>query len=149
VLAVIPDADLLFQTHRTYSHSLTAVGIVGLVAAAIAATRGKPIVRVALMCAAAYATHLLLDWLEVDLSPPFGIQLFWPFNDTFYISTWMVFLQSDRDRLFSALAIRMNALAVGRELVLLAPIVLAIWLVRVKALSGLPAEVSRRDHSAK
>ena len=37
--------------------------------------------RVASMCAAAYATHLLLDWLGVDLSPPRGIQALWPFSD--------------------------------------------------------------------
>jgi membrane-bound metal-dependent hydrolase YbcI (DUF457 family) len=147
-LAAVPDADLLFRLHRTFSHSIGAVILVGVVAAAIAALTKRPVVRVASMCAVAYGTHLLLDWLAVDLMPPYGIQAFWPFSDAWYISPWIVFRQIERTQLFSAATLRLNALAVAQELVVLAPILIVIWLVRVKALARLAAEMSRGHHPA-
>src|SRR5262245_55678989 len=93
-LAILPDADLLWLTlsprgHRTITHSIGAVILVGLVAAILSRTKmsdtsgtqvfdgvrparhlPRPVVRFALMCAAAYSTHLLLDWLGVDNFPP-------------------------------------------------------------------------------
>src|SRR5437773_8739766 len=49
-IAAAPDLDLLFHLHRTYSHSIGAVLLAALVAAAIAASRHRPAVRVAAMC---------------------------------------------------------------------------------------------------
>jgi len=145
-LAAIPDADLLFGTHRTYSHSIGAVIAVGIAAAGIASLRGRPVARVASMCAAAYATHLLLDWLSVDPTPPRGIQALWPFTGQWYISEWNLFRETAREYFLSLPTIWTNTRAAVRELLILAPIVAAIWLVRVKALAGLAAEMSRRDH---
>ena len=147
-LAAVPDADLLFRLHRTFSHSIGAVVLVGILAAAIGVLTNRPAVRLALMCATAYGTHLLLDWLAVDLWPPYGIQAFWPFSDAWYISPWIVFRQIERARLFSAATLRLNALAVAQEIAVLAPILIVIWLVRVKALARLAAQMSRGDHSA-
>ena len=42
-----------------------------------------------------------------------------------------------------------NALALMQEVAILAPPLLLLWLVRVKALARLPSEVPRRDHAAK
>ena len=147
-LGAIADADLLFHIHRTFTHSIGAVIVVGVLAGAIAAASNRPVVRVASMWAAAYGTHLLLDWLAVDLRPPYGIQLFWPFSDAWYISPWIVFRQIERARLLSAATLRLNALAVAQEIAVLAPILIVIWLVRVKALARLAAQMSRGDHSA-
>src|SRR5262245_66413879 len=79
LLAVSPDLDLVWlpwfpRQHRTMTHSIGAVILVGLFAAAIAINKHRPAARLALMCAAAYATHLLLDWLGVDNYPPRGVQ---------------------------------------------------------------------------
>jgi len=148
MLAAVPDADLLFHIHRTFTHSIGAVLFVGIAAGAIAIVIGRPVVRVAAMCAAAYGTHLLLDWLAVDLMPPYGIQALWPFSDTWYISGWIVFQRIERGRLFSESTLRLNVLAVAREIAILAPIAIVIWLVRVKALAGLAAQMSRGDHPA-
>src|SRR5580704_13032427 len=52
LLAALPDVDLLFHLHRTYSHSLGAVTFVGLAAAAMAARANRPVARIGLMCAA-------------------------------------------------------------------------------------------------
>jgi len=145
-IAAIPDADLLFRTHRTYSHSIGAVIGVAIAAAIIAARRDRPIIRVASMCAAAYATHLLLDWLAIDRLPPVGIQALWPFTDRWYLSGWDLFRQTERRHFLSRPTLAMNCLAVLQELAILAPIAAAIWSVRVKALAGLSTEMSGRDH---
>jgi LexA-binding, inner membrane-associated putative hydrolase len=100
MLAAAPDLDLLFKSHRTYTHSLGAVIVVGLLAAlaSVALRRVGPshATRITLMCAAAYASHLLLDWLGVDLYPPLGLQALWPFDSGWYISGLDLFRQTRR-----------------------------------------------------
>jgi membrane-bound metal-dependent hydrolase YbcI (DUF457 family) len=149
ILPTLPDADLLFHTHRTYTHSVGAVAVVGLAAALVAALLpGRPVLRVALTCAAAYATHLALDWLSVDTLPPYGLQAWWPFSDAWVISGWDLFAQTERRHFLSAATIWINAQAVAREVAILAPLVLALWLVRVKALARFPAQIAGRHHPA-
>ena len=43
---------------------------------------------------------------------------------------------------------RRNVEAIAQEVAILMPIVLALWLVRVKALAGLASELARGDHPA-
>ena len=150
-LAVMPDLDLVLRDyHRSITHSVTAVAAVGVIAALVAARMRRPIARVAGMCAAAWATHLLLDWLGVDrLYFPYGIQLLWPFDRTWFISGLDIFAGTERHNIFGAAAIKQNAAAIGQEIVLLLPIVLAIWLIRIKALAGLSSQLARGDHPAK
>jgi membrane-bound metal-dependent hydrolase YbcI (DUF457 family) len=145
-LGAAPDLDLAFVAHRTVTHSLGAVLFVGLFAGALAANARRPIARVALMCAAAYGTHLLFDWLGTDSYPPRGIQLMWPLNREWYISGIDVFRQTARLRIFTHGPMMTNIRAVLQEIAMLGPTVVALWLVREKALAGLPAQVARRDH---
>jgi hypothetical protein len=145
-LGVAPDLDLLVHSHRTVTHSAGAVVFVGLFAGALAANAQRPVVRVALMCAAAYGSHLLLDWLGVDNFPPRGIQAWWPLSELWFISGWDVFWQTARHEVLERESVRANLLAIARELELLLPIVVPLWLVRVKALAGLAAEMPRSDH---
>jgi membrane-bound metal-dependent hydrolase YbcI (DUF457 family) len=148
-LAAAPDLDLLLHTHRSYTHSIGAVALTGLVAAVVATRYHQPVARVVSMCAAAYATHLALDWVSADTLPPYGLQMWWPFSNGWFISGWDLFRQTERHNFFSAASFRTNALALMQEVAILAPPLLLLWLVRVKALARLPSEVSRRDHAAK
>jgi hypothetical protein len=163
VLAMTPDLDLAFTRHRTYTHSIGAVVIVGLFAAfaplalppsraALRRTsrRAKAVhaARISLMCAAAYASHLLLDWLGADLYPPPGLQVLWPFDSGWYISGLDWFRQTRREQLFTWRVIAQNLLAIAQEMAILVPIAAALWLVRVKALAGLAPQQARRDHAA-
>ncbi|HMB78594.1 MAG TPA: metal-dependent hydrolase [Vicinamibacterales bacterium] len=145
-LGAAPDLDLAFIAHRTVTHSIGAVFFVGLFAAALAANAKRPIARIALMCAAAYGSHLFLDWLGTDFYPPRGIQLMWPINSEWYISGIDVFRQTARLRVFTHGPMMTNIRAVLQEIAILGPTVVALWLVRVKALAGLPPQVTRRDH---
>jgi membrane-bound metal-dependent hydrolase YbcI (DUF457 family) len=150
LLAAAPDLDLLFTTHRTYTHSIGAVIVVGLFAAltSVARRREGPshATRIALMCAAAYASHLLLDWLGVDLYPPLGLQALWPFDSGWYISGLDLFPQTRREHLLTWPVLEQNFFAVVQEAAILVPIVVALWLVREKALAGLAPEETRRHH---
>ncbi|HEV8347592.1 MAG TPA: metal-dependent hydrolase [Vicinamibacterales bacterium] len=151
-LAIVPDVDLVLlpfnpQSHRTFTHSIGAVLFVAALAAATAAHVRRPIARVALMCAAAYATHPLLDWLGVDNFPPRGIQLLWPFSHAWFISDLELFPQTARRQIFTGPIIQLNLLAAAQEIAMVLPILVALWLVRVKALAGLATELPRGDHA--
>jgi membrane-bound metal-dependent hydrolase YbcI (DUF457 family) len=147
-LAVAPDLDVLLGTHRTITHSLGAVLFVGLFAAAMAANASRPILRVALMCAAAYGSHLLLDWLGADQRPPYGIQALWPMDTGWYISNAGVFRKTVRMLFPVNVIVRENAITAVSEILMLGPLLVILWLVRVKALAGLSAQVAGRDHPA-
>jgi membrane-bound metal-dependent hydrolase YbcI (DUF457 family) len=145
-LGAAPDLDLAFTVHRTATHSVGAVMVVAVVAAALAAGAGRPVARVTSMCAAAYASHLLLDWLGADFYPPRGIQLMWPFNDEWYISGIDLFRQTARLRILTRGPMLTNVRAILQELAILGPVVAALWLVRVKTLAGFAAKLPGRDH---
>src|SRR5258707_13417844 len=132
-LAAAPDLDLAFAAHRTMTHSFAAAAVVGLAAAVLAAGGRRPVARVALMCAAAYGSHLLLDWLGTGNYPPRGIQLMWPFHREWYISDLDIFPQTARLRIFTHGPMMTHMRAPVRELAILGPIVAALSLVRVKS----------------
>lgn len=86
-----PDLDFLpglilgdpARFHHGPSHSLLfAVLVAGLAWLLASRHRGAW----ALAAGAAYASHLLLDALTVDPSPPVGIQLLWPVSDAYVAS---------------------------------------------------------------
>jgi membrane-bound metal-dependent hydrolase YbcI (DUF457 family) len=146
-LAAAPDLDLLFAGHRTVTHSIGAVAVVGAAAALAAARLGWPVARVALTCAAAYASHLLLDWMGVDETVPYGLQALWPLSDRWFISGWSLFRQTERRRIFTVAIMKWNAVTVAQEIAMLAPLLALAWLIRVKTLARLATEVPRRDHA--
>jgi hypothetical protein len=148
-LAAFPDVDLLLPiVHRTMTHSLVAVVLTTIIAAAVTGKVTAFRWRVALTCGAAYASHLLLDWLQTDPTPPSGLQALWPLSSTWFISGWDVFRATERRHLLEWATMRSNALAVVQEIAILGPVVVGLWLVRVKTLARLATELSRGDHPA-
>jgi hypothetical protein len=73
--------------------------------------------------------------------------MLWPVSREWFISGLDVFRQTARQELLTPPIIVKNFLAIVQEVAILGPVVLALWLVRVKALAGLAAEVTRRDHA--
>jgi membrane-bound metal-dependent hydrolase YbcI (DUF457 family) len=155
MLAIAPDGDLFLETHRSLTHSVTAALVTTIIAAAVTGwvTRSRarrqgrlPVARIALMCGAAYGTHLLLDWLATDRTPPFGLQLLWPISREWFISGANLFPQTERQRLLSIPSLRTNLIAFAWETILLGPVVALLWLVRVKALARFSAKLPGGDH---
>ena len=121
LLGMLPDVDLLAGMHRSVTHSLGAT----LVAAAIGfASARENRVLTAAMVAAAYGSHVLLDWLGTDPSAPLGIMAWWPWTQEFYLSDQPLFMRICREYWLTA-CWRNNVLALGRELVVLVPLTLA------------------------
>lgn len=131
-LGASADLDLLLPyTHRVYTHSIGAVILITIVSAVVTGWVTRPrALRLALVCGAAYATHLLLDWMAVDTHPPYGIRALWPFDSGWYISGWNVFNETARRHLLSRITLLQNARAIVREIAILGPVVVAIGVAR-------------------
>jgi len=127
--ATAPDLDLLLRLvdgvnhHRGPSHSLGAALIAA--AAALALRRSGLGAPGAIAAGAAWASHVLLDFLGRDTTPPFGEMALWPLSEAFFISPVSVFL--DIPRSFTAEAIRHNLFAAALEIAILGPIAALCW----------------------
>lgn len=122
VLGMLPDIDLLIGAHRGPTHGLGTALIVGL--AALAVTRN---VRLSAAAAAAYGSHILLDWLGSDNSPPIGVMALWPLTREHYQSSLHFFYSVSR-RYWMPGFVAHNVRALLWELLVLVPL-LALALV--------------------
>jgi hypothetical protein len=139
-LGALPDIDLLFGSHSGPTHSIGAAILVGLVAWAIGRRRGglsggRPIVF-GVACAAAYASHVLLDWLSTDASPPIGVMALWPFGRNHYESDLHLFMAISRRYYQGWTFVRQNVLAILRELAILIPVLAIIAVTRRRRHQG-------------
>ena len=125
--AIAPDLDLLVGTHSTYTHSIGAVIFVFIVTLFATGSRQW---RVAIGIAAAWGSHLLLDWLGTDTSPPIGIMALWPFEGGYYQSSLSVFDAISRRYWIPQQFIVGNVKAAIKELIVLAPIFAAAFALR-------------------
>jgi membrane-bound metal-dependent hydrolase YbcI (DUF457 family) len=156
-LGVAPDLDLVLAQHRAITHSVGAVAAVFIVAGIVTGQvrrkvqtskfKVQSVVRIAAICAAAYGSHLLLDWLAVDRRMPYGLQVLWPFSDGWYISGLDVFPQTERRNLLSLTTLRTNLRAMSFETAVMLPVLGVLWLIRVKTLTRLSTEAARRHHA--
>lgn len=81
LVALTPDLDVLFQVHRSQSHSIVVLAVIVL--PLLVLTRNRRTLRtLLLLCTFGLLMHLMLDMFQA--STP----LFWPLlNQSFYIST--------------------------------------------------------------
>jgi len=126
-VAVCPDLDLLWGSHRTYTHSLGAVALTGLTAWLLLRPRLTNARSAALALCGAHASHLLLDWLGRDTSQPPGLTVWWPFSSAFFVSGYDLFGEVSRRYWRFDEFIIGNCAAVGWELLVLMPILLVSW----------------------
>jgi inner membrane protein len=120
--ATAPDLDLLVGAHSGPTHGLGAAVMLGALVWAWRRTTGRPHARLtALATALAYASHILLDWLGTDSSPPVGIMALWPFSHEYYESRLHVFMAISR-RYWLPEFWTYNLRALVRELAVLIPV---------------------------
>jgi inner membrane protein len=131
-LAAGPDLDLLYAPiHRAFTHSVGSVLLITIIGAVVTGwVTGRRAWGFGMLCGVAWASHLLLDWLGVDPNPPSGIKALWPFSDGWFIAALQVFPGTERRQLFTLAALGTNLYAVTLEIAILAPPVIALWLVR-------------------
>lgn len=133
-LAALPDIDLLYQPmHRAVTHSLGSTLLVTIMAIGVTGwvtrTRG---LALGLLCGLAWGSHLVLDWLGADPTPPRGIKALWPFSDSWFISDWDVFRGTERRQIFTVASFVYNVKAVAQEIAIVAPVTAALawWRTR-------------------
>lgn len=130
--ATLPDFDLLTPVHRGPTHGIGFAMMAGAVgwmlwpSAGYGGGRAVDRLRFALAVAAAYATHILTDWLSADTSVPLGLMALWPFSDRYYEPPFHLFLSVNR-RYWQARAWLANIRAVAVELLILLPLLWLAW----------------------
>jgi inner membrane protein len=131
--AVAPDLDLLgrfvdgVNRHQHESHSLGFALGAGLVASLLARRfRLRPLAT-GLATTLGWSSHVLLDYLAVDTSPPIGIMALWPLSRGYYHFPHPIFM--DIWRTLEWKAVVHDSVALAWELVVLIPLLLAsLWL---------------------
>lgn len=138
-LGVVPDLDVLVEgTHRLYTHSVAAVALVAILAGVSLRAAGswgltsRERTALAIAAAAAYGSHILLDWLGDDRSVPIGVRALWPFTDAFFQSDLRWFPRIER-RYWLPSFWTDNLHAIGWELLLLSPLAILALAVRMRA----------------
>ena len=126
VISISPDLDLLVGSHRTFSHSVGAV-IVVFVGCWVAFRKRPSSLEAAAVLAAAYASHMALDWLSKDTSYPSGLTALWPFTSTYYKSGLDLFGEISRRYWRPEEFIVGNMKAAAWECALLTPLLVAAW----------------------
>jgi membrane-bound metal-dependent hydrolase YbcI (DUF457 family) len=116
--------------HHYFTHSLGFTALWALVFFAVAkwVRRDRPGWDAAVL-GVAYLSHVLLDMLSKDTGAPYGVELFWPFSDSFHISPVLIFDEIWRGSLARLFGLH-NWLAVAREVAIVGPFVALVWWLR-------------------
>jgi membrane-bound metal-dependent hydrolase YbcI (DUF457 family) len=117
------DLDLLVGVHRGPTHSLGAAVLTFVVV--VLATRS---VRWGSALSAAWTSHVLLDWLGTDTTPPIGEMALWPLTRAYYESPLHLFPAISRRYWVPEFWIY-NLKALAIELAILGPVAwgVAVW----------------------
>lgn len=139
--ALAPDLDLTFRFldgrnhHNREFHSIglaLLAGALGLLAFRLLRL-SRPL-ALATAVALAWTSHLVLDYLNVDTSPPIGLMALWPFSQAFFKSPVPIFM--DIGRTLTWTTVRHNAVAGAWECVVLVPVLLGAWRYKRTRLEG-------------
>jgi len=125
-IAVAPDLDIPLGSHRTYTHSVGAVAVVALATWLVLRRRPGGAAGAAAL-AAAYASHLALDWSSKDTSLPSGLMVLWPLTSRYYKSGLDLFGEISRRYWLPGEFIIGNAKAAMWEFTLVAPCLFLAW----------------------
>ena len=130
LMANAPDLDFLpgiligapAVYHRGMTHTVGALLVVSVAAWAVARIlRSRSAWWWGLAVAAAYGSHLLVDWMTVDAVPPTGIRMLWPLTDAWLHAPFNLFGEiiidpSGRTAFLRSLVTPAALLVWGREL---------------------------------
>jgi hypothetical protein len=139
--ALAPDLDFAWKLldgvnhHQAQGHSIgVGLGLAALVTLVAAARRVPHAWGLGLAALAGWSSHLALDLLNVDTSPPIGLMALWPLSHGYYKSPWPIFL--DIGRTLTWRTVRHVTVAIAWELAILCPLLIAVWRVRARRRAG-------------
>jgi inner membrane protein len=132
--AVAPDLDLFGRLvdgqnhHQQEFHSVGFAILAGLVAAFLARARGLRPAATGVAAGLGYVSHIVLDYLAVDTSPPIGLMALWPLSSAYLHFPRPIFM--DIWRTLEWKTVRHDSLAVLWEIAILTPVLLVAWRAR-------------------
>jgi len=145
VVANLPDLDIFIgfvsgspnQYHQHFSHSLFFAVLISILTGILYQLYQKKAgFRMGLLTLMILLSHDFLDFLGRDSSYPYGIQLFWPFSQDFYLSPVQIVRSvsksSSSGTFIQSLFCRHNALTVASELAVFLPLSAGLYLWRKK-----------------
>jgi len=125
--------------HHQMTHSLAAVVMVGLFIGGLAHWRKAKGIWWGMLGGSLYLSHIALDLLVKDSTPPFGVQLLWPFSKAYFISPITPFAGFNYfDPSLGVVRVVFsvhNLWTLLQEILLLAPVVWLSWYVGKKCAS--------------
>ncbi len=124
--------------HHLGTHSLSAALLFGALSGVLAWRFAKHPLVIGVIGALVYASHLIGDYLAHDLEAPYGIPLFWPFLDTFYIAPSTLIMNishgdigEDNVGVIADIFSLHNLVAVGFEAIIFVPLLLfCVWIAK-------------------
>ncbi len=135
----LPDLDFIpgfllgapNKFHHGVSHSLGfAFGFGFCMSFILLFVKNQSILRSFVIFFGLYFSHVLLDLLSYDSSPPYGVPVLWPITDNYYISPISVFSDIQRgqasETFIRSLFSLHNFLAILIEAVILLPLVIMV-----------------------
>jgi inner membrane protein len=140
-LANLPDADFLpgfllgrpNLYHHGIFHSLGAALAVATAGGYFFYLKKKRFWAAATVIFLVFYSHLLLDFFALDFVAPYGLPLFWPFSNRYFIAARPFFLNITRSpetrNFFISIFNRHNLTAALREIIILGGWVLAMALL--------------------
>ncbi|MDO8725836.1 MAG: metal-dependent hydrolase [Candidatus Methanoperedens sp.] len=139
IISVIPDIDLAIgflindlKFHQGVFHSLGAAIFAGLIAGIVLIRKKGLFFNGFLLFSGLFYSHVILDYLASasDTGYPFGVALFWPFSNEYYVFPVTIFLDilrgTSNETLFSGMFNFHNLWAVMIELVLFLPLIILL-----------------------
>jgi inner membrane protein len=133
VIANLPDLDLIprllfgeiSSLHRQWTHSLIAALAFGLLIAGLVRFWKGNSTFYGLWGGIVYLSHIVLDVLLDDPSPPHGVQLLWPFSESYFMSPVTPFTSfsysNPKVGIIGMFFVPHNLATMARELALMAP----------------------------
>ena len=125
--------------HQMGSHSIFAALLFGVIVVLLAFKSQVLKLRIFLISASCYATHLLLDYFVRDSREPIGIPLAWPFFDAHWTSPVSIFYGvkhgvpgDSASEFFTQVFSLQNVFAIGREVSFVLPIFLLVMVIKYK-----------------
>jgi inner membrane protein len=121
----------LSRFHHGPSHSIGFAILFGILASLFFARR----LWAFLIGSFVYLSHVILDFLVQDPTPPHGVPLFWPFSYEYYMAPFAFFprfdyMSSSAKPLLSPIFSLHNLLTVSIEAALLVPLLIAVLFAR-------------------
>ena len=143
ILSNLPDVDLLFgypsgnpnHYHHTWTHSFGFAFFSGLLVwMVVQILKKEGGLRIGLLTTGIISSHLILDYFTLDQSGPYGLQLFWPLTNHFYMAPVAIFRDmyksSDSQTFIRSLFCSHNIYTILVEIAILVPVQYLLYFCR-------------------